>query len=568
MERDLRKDEHLTLEIAPEPDGGWPWAKAYASGMSCNATIPSISVPEILAIAAEKWPDRTAIEFRGRNISYQELLSKARGMAATLIADGTTKGDRIALLLPNTPAHPVVFFGALLAGAVVVHLSPMDAPPVLAHKIKDSGAELLVSTNVGALAGEATKLGEAGLVDRVAIIDDSQWGESPDTGPIPMGTNTIILEMGNGELKARTALPADLALLQYTGGTTGLPKAAKLTHRNLVAAVTSYDLWYKGWEIDADNPDRILLYLPLFHIYGLSAVLLRSLCSGNTILLRTRFDAVSALDEIEAGVTVFPGVPTMWIAICQTPDFEKRDLSTLRFAASGGAPMPVEIARRFTTRTGLELLGGWGMSETAPAGTNLPRGHRNKAGTIGIPLPGVYLRVVALDDPGRVLQAGETGELAVCGANVTSGYWNRPDENKKSFAHGWFLTGDIGFVDEDGFFTIVDRKKDMIISGGFNVYPQMIEQAIYEHDDVEEVLVIGVADGYRGEAAKAFIKLRAGAPDLTLDSLHSFLKDRVGRHEMPAALELRDALPRTPVGKLSKVELKQEEANRSRRAAS
>ncbi|MCA0342908.1 MAG: AMP-binding protein, partial [Proteobacteria bacterium] len=352
-------------------------------------------------------------------------------------------------------------------------------------------------------------------------------------------------------------------LLQYTGGTTGLPKAAMLTHRNLSAAMSSYQLWNAS-RIE-DGAGRVLLYLPLFHIYGLSAVLLRCLGSGHTIHLRARFDAMAALDEIENGVNIFPGVPTMWIAMAQTPGFEKRKLSSLVLAGSGGAPMPAEVARRIEAKTGAQILGGWGMSETAPAGTNLPPGYPlEKYGSIGVPMPGIDLRIVALDDPSRALGVGETGELAIRGANVMTGYFNRPDETAAAFADGWFLTGDVGHMDEDGFFFIVDRKKDMIISGGFNVYPQMIEQAIYEHPDVAETLVIGVADDYRGEAAKAFITLRAGAEPLTLDNLRAFLKPRLGPHELPAELELRDALPRTVVGKLSKLELKEEE--RARRA--
>jgi long-chain acyl-CoA synthetase len=341
-----------------------------------------------------------------------------------------------------------------------------------------------------------------------------------------------------------------------------MPKAAMLSHRNLSASVSSYQAWNEGWQLETGQADKILLYLPLFHIYGLSTVMLRSLSAGHELLLRTRFDPVSALDEIEAGVTVFPGVPTMWIAICTTPGFENRDLSSLRIAASGGAPMPVEVARKFSAKTGIELLGGWGMSETAPAGTNLPRGWPDKNGSIGIPLPGVFLKIVSLDDPHRELTDNEIGEIAVCGRNVTSGYWNRPEDTERSFADGWFLTGDIGYRDKDGFFFIVDRKKDMILCGGFNVYPQMIEQAIYEHPDVEEVLVIGIPDEYRGESPKAFVKLKSGATELTLETLRIFLKERVGPHEMPRELELRTALPRTPVGKLSKIDLKREEAKK------
>ncbi len=553
----------------PEPEGGWPWRAVYPPGAPVTVEPGHASIPAILEAGAARWPDRVAIAFRGRGTTYRELEALAGQAAAAFRRAGVRKGDRIALLLPNTPAHPIAFFGTLKAGAAVVHLSPLDAPRVLVHKLTDSGARIVVTTNVGALADGAAKLLETGAIDRLIVVDDAAFGESAETGPMPAGKGiSPWADFVAGAEPAPTAdIAADhLALLQYTGGTTGLPKAAMLTHRNICAAVASYDAWYTMWGLTREEPEKVLVYLPLFHIYGLSAVLLRSFSGGNQCLLRTRFDPLAALDEIEAGANVLPGVPTMWIAICQTPGFENRDLSSLTLTASGGAPMPVEVARRFTERTGLELLGGWGMSETGPAGTNLPRGWPQKNGSIGIPLPGIYVKIVSLDDPGRELATGETGELAIRGLNVTAGYWNRAQENAASFVDGWFLTGDIGFRDSDGFFTIVDRKKDMIISGGFNVYPQMIEQAIYEHPDVEEALVIGIADGYRGEAAKAFVKLRAGAPDMTLEDLQAFLKDRVGRHEMPRALEIRDALPRTPVGKLSKIELKREEAARARTA--
>jgi long-chain acyl-CoA synthetase len=353
--------------------------------------------------------------------------------------------------------------------------------------------------------------------------------------------------------------PDDIALLQYTGGTTGLPKGAILTHGNLTAAVSSYEVWFGGQNLSTPGADRVICTLPLFHIYALTTILLRQIRNGNEILLRTRFDVETTLHDIEVGrATSFPGVPTMWIALANHPGIETRDLSSLTYCGSGGAPLPVEVAQRFERLTGRRLGGGWGMTETSPAGTNVPSFGPAKPGTIGLPLPGVELGIVSLDDTARELPPGAVGELRVRGANVTSGYWNRPEETRAAFAEGYFLTGDLGYMDEDGYFFIVDRKKDMIISGGFNVYPQVIEQAIYEHPSVAEAVVIGVPDEYRGEAAKAFVTLKAGASPFTLDELKDFLTDKVGRHEMPAALEIRDALPRTAVGKLSKVELRDE----------
>jgi long-chain acyl-CoA synthetase len=358
--------------------------------------------------------------------------------------------------------------------------------------------------------------------------------------------------------------PEDIALLQYTGATTGIAKATVLSHANLTAAVSSYRLWSAAQRPADAPPDRVLMVLPLFHIYGLTSVMLRHVASGNELLLRSRFDIDAALHDIEVNrVTVFPGVPTMWIALVNHPAIEKRDLSSLRACGSGGAPLPVEIAERFRRLSGLRLTSGWGMTETAPAGTGAPLHAPERPGSIGIPLPGIILDIVAVDDPHRLLAPGEVGELRIKGPNVMARYWNRPADTATAFADGGFLTGDIGTMDEDGYFFILDRKKDMILSGGFNIYPQVIEQAIYEHPDVEEALVIGIADPYRGESAKAFVKLRAGAPPLTLDALQDFLADKIGRHEMPAALEIRRALPRTSVGKLSKKELIEEERRKS-----
>jgi long-chain acyl-CoA synthetase len=543
--------------------GAWPWAKSYPAGLSPDVMLDTWPVPSLIDRAAQKNGGNTAFVFREAALDYRDLKDEVDRSAAAFIASGIGKGERVALLLPNTLYHPFAFFGALKAGAAIVHLSPMDSPRVLAHKLADSGARTLVTTNIGELAAGSASLIEAGLVDRIIVGDDARFGPSPLTGPLPVSDRIITWDEFLSTGAANSSFPeigtGDLALLQYTGGTTGMPKAAMLTHGNLAAAVSTYALWANAEHLTRSGQERVLLFLPLFHIYALVSVMLRSLSDGQTLVVHTRFDAETALREIEAGATVFPGVPTMWIAICSLPGFEKRDISSLTYCASGGAPLPVEVTRKLKDMAGIELLGGWGMTETSPAGTNIPRNRPDKAGTVGLPLPGIRMKVVALDDPGREVALGDTGELAVKGPNVTSGYLNRPDDNAASFVDGWFLTGDIGHMDADGFIFLVDRKKDLIISGGFNVYPQMIEQAIYEHPDVEEVLVIGVTDPYRGEAAKAFVKLHAGAAELTLDALRLFLKDRLGKHEMPAALEIRPALPRTSVGKLSKLELKQEE---------
>jgi long-chain acyl-CoA synthetase len=286
-------------------------------------------------------------------------------------------------------------------------------------------------------------------------------------------------------------------------------------------------------------------------------ILLGSLRRGHLISLHQRFDAETVMRDIEIKrATVFPGVPTMWIAIASLPDLESRDLSSLVSCLSGGAPLPVEVAKIFERKANMKLKSGWGMTETCSPGTGHPPEGPDKPGSIGLMLPGIDLDVVSLDDPKQTLAPGEVGEIRIKGPNVTRGYWNKPKETAEAFVGDHFLTGDIGTMDDDGYFYLVDRKKDMIISGGFNVYPQMIEQAIYTHPAVQEVIVIGIPDTYRGEAAKAFVKLRAGAEPFSLEDLRAFLTGKLGKHELPAALDFVDDLPRTSVGKLSRHELR------------
>jgi long-chain acyl-CoA synthetase len=538
------------------------WERSYPEGGRWDAPIATGTLPDLLAAAAASHGDRTAIEFRDARITYARLAELADRAAAGFIRLGVRPGDPVALLLPNTPWHPIAFFGVLKAGGIVVHLSPLDPPRALARKMADSGAKLLVTTDLERVLHNAlAQLGEG--AERIVVGEDAVWG-----GPgmaIPADDRVIPWrEFEADPVPGPTVSPDEVAVFQYTGGTTGLPRAAMLTHANLTAAVSMGDAWSAMTGASLTPDDRVILVLPLFHIYALTVVLLRPLSRGATLLLRERFDPEGVLHDIERGrATVFPGVPTMWIALANHPGIETRDLASLRAAGSGGAPLPAEVQQRFEALTGLQLGGGWGMTETSPAGTALVPGQAYAPGAIGLPLPGVEMDVASLDDASRSLPPGETGELRIRGLNVFKGYWRRADETAQAFRDGWFLTGDVGYMDADGVFYIVDRKKDMIISGGFNVYPRVIEEAVYEHPDVAEAVVIGVPHSYRGQAAKVFVTLKPHAPRLTFDELRAFLDDKLGRHEMPVALELRETLPRTPVGKLSRKELADEERARA-----
>ena len=539
-----------------------PGEQFYPEGVHWNDAIARGTLPDLLSKAAADYGARPAIEFRDRAIGYVELESKVEVAAASLLRAGYGKNRSVALFLGNSPDHPVNFFGALKAGARVVHLSPLDGERALSHKLSDSGARILVTSDLAALSPMALKFLEKGLLDRLIVCEDDHWDAvgNPHT-PIPDHPAIVTFKkFTEGVAKPAQWPPVavdDVALLQYTGGTTGLPKGAMLSHGNLTAAVSIYDVWGKNARTQRPGPARVICVLPLFHIFALTVILLRSLERGDLISLHQRFDVEAVMRDIEVKrATDFPGVPTMWIAIASLPDLDKRDLSSLVSCGSGGAPLPVEVARIFERKTNMKLKSGWGMTETCSPGTAHPPEGPEKPGSIGLMLPGIEIDVVALEDTKKVLPPGEVGEIRIRGPNVTRGYWNRPQETAEAFVGDRFLTGDIGYMDADGYFYLVDRKKDMIISGGFNVYPQMIEQAMYEHPAVHEVIVIGIPDDYRGEAAKAFVKLRAAARPFSLDELKAFLAGKLGKHEIPAALEFVEDLPRTSVGKLSRHELR------------
>ncbi len=559
----------------------YPWMKSYPEGVRWDADLPVTMLPVLLEDAVAKWADRPALEFMGKKTTYRELLELVNKAAKGFQQIGVKPGVHVGLFLPNTPHYVISFFGILKAGGTVVNYSPLDAEKVLAHKVADSQTDLLVTLDMVMLYPQMAKLLGQTRLKKLIIGNVAEMSPYPDAVranlekagqlcAIPQDDqhqsfSRLIDNDGQFTPIAATDPHDTLAVLQYTGGTTGLPKGAMLTHANLTTACSQImETLNLQPRILIEGQERLLAVLPLFHIYALTVDMLFGLRMGAEIVLHTRFDVDAVVKDLAGKkITVFPGVPTMYTAIIHYPAIKEYDLSSLKFCNSGGAPLPAEVLQQFQSLTGCTLLEGWGMTETSPTGTFTPLGGKRKAGSCGLPTPGIRFKFASIDDPQRYVAQGERGEMCVAGANIMKGYWNKPEATAESFtADGFFRTGDVGYMDEDGFVYIVDRTKDMMLCGGYNVYPRNIEEAIYEHPAVAEVCVIGIPDAYRGQSPKAFIKLKAGATAFSIDELKVFLKDRLGKHEMLQSMEIRAELPKTPVGKLSKRELYEEEAHK------
>ena len=565
-----------------EATGDAPWTRAYPPGMRWDAELPVKPVQQMLDEAVARWPERSAVEFMGQVITYRELGAAVDRAARGLQDLGVKPGVHVGLYLPNTPHYPIAFFAVLKAGGTVVNYSPLDAERVLAHKIEDSRTDILVTLDLVSLYPQMARLLGNSRLRKLVVGSLGDYGAARDKvhaqlqaagqiAPVPaddrhVSFTTLLQSEGHHRIYPLGDLAEEIVVLQYTGGTTGLPKGAMLTHANLTSASAQYCESTKGDPpILDEGTERFLVVLPLFHIFALSAAMLLGVRLGAALVLHTRFDVDAVMNELAASrITVFPGVPTMYTAILAHPKANEMDLRSLKFCGSGGAPLPVEVEQRFFALTGCHLNEGWGMTETSPVGTFTPARGVRKAGSCGMPLPRVQIKLVSLDDPAKDVTAfGEPGELCVKGPNVMKGYWNNPKATAESMtSDGYFRSGDVARMDADGYFYIVDRTKDMLLCGGYNVYPRVLEESIYEHPAVAEVCVIGVPDDYRGQSPKAFVKLKEGAAELTLDALKLFLKDRLGKHEMIGALELRAELPKTAVGKLSKKDLVDEEARK------
>jgi len=490
-----------------------------------------VNLADNLVASATESPHARALRLGETTLDYQQFLEAARSTAGWLSARGVRPGDRVGLILPNVPAFPVLFYGALFAGAAVVPMNPLLTEREVGFYFSDAGVRVAFAFEQLPDGGAAARAaGQANGVE-VAVVG-------------PLGLSTEQLGAVDPVAEPEPREDSDLAVLLYTSGTTGRPKGAELTHHNLAsnAATVSAELLHTG------ERDVIMGCLPLFHVFGLTCGLNTSVLTGSCLALLPRFDPVRALELIQNHrVSVFEGVPTMYSALLHVPDIESYDTSSLRVCVSGGAALPVDVLHAFEKRFDAMILEGYGLSETSPAVSFNHPDQERKPGSIGTPVRGVEVRI--LDDDGNDVPAGEVGELAVRGECVMRGYWGRPEATAEAIPDGWFRTGDLGRADEDGYLYIVDRKKQLIIRGGYNVYPREVEEALHEHPAVAEVAVVGIKHPDLGEEVGAAVALAPGKT-ATPDELRAFAKERVAAYKYPRHVWLVDSLPKGPTGKI------------------
>lgn len=568
-----------------EPRGGGdaerakphPWEASYPEGLSWNVDIETRPLFAILDDALAAHPEKPCLEFLGKGYSYAEIGDLVARAAKGFAELGVGKGVNVGLFLPNSPYYVICYYAILKAGGTVVNFNPLYAARETARQIRDSETRIMVTLNLRGLYPKLAGRLDDTCLEKIVVCRMSGALPFPgnalfalfkrkETAAIPADERHVKFE----KLIANDGRPAppeidpdrDVAVLQFTGGTTGHPKAAMLTHGNLYANAVQTSLWTAGMK---PEKEKFLGVLPLFHVFGMTAVMNVGLHRGAEIVLLPRFKVGEVLKAIDKErPTVFMGVPTMYSSINGHKDLGKYDLSSLIFCISGGAPLPLAVKETFESLTGCTLVEGYGLTEAGPICTINPLTGINKPGSIGLPVPGTTIEITSLRRPKRRVRLSEHGEICVSGPQVMAGYWRHQDETEAVLRGARLHTGDVGYMDEDGYVFLIDRIKDLIITGGFNVYPRTVEEAIHLHPAVAEAAVCGVPDQHRGEIVKAYVRLCDGE-SLAAGELRAFLEDKLAPFEMPRRIEFRDDLPRTLVGKPSRRRLLVEELRKMAR---
>ncbi|MCI4330435.1 MAG: long-chain fatty acid--CoA ligase [Thermoplasmata archaeon] len=554
---------------------GRPWHAHYPANVPWDLAVPDQRLHEAVGESLQRWPDRTMMVYYGARWSYAQFWEAAGRFSAALAAEGVGPGDRVALYLPNCPVYPIAFFGALRRGATVVQVSPLYIGQDLGRLLKDAEPKAVVTLeilypNLARVRPEVTV--PVAFVARLREL--YPWWKRPFVNmvlrrqklptEVPRGPS---IRRWSDAIGPRSPVPdatgdpaTEVAVLQYTGGTTGRPKAAMLTHRNLLANALQCQAWFNVGE--AGFP-VVLCSIPFFHVYGMTVALNYPLISGATLVLQTRPDIDEILHLIQRyRPTQFPGVPALYQGINHHPKLGRYDLRSIRVCVSGSAPLPHEVEKRFEELTGGSLVEGYGLTEASPVTHANPVVGRRKTGTIGLPLPATDQRVVDLEEPSRAPPPGEAGELAVRGPQVMLGYYRHPEETALVLHDGWLLTGDVATIDDEGYVTIVDRKKDMIDVAGLKVYPREVEEVLFQHPGILDAAVIGRLDAQRGEVVHAVVVPRPGVT-VTEAELIGFVRERIAHYKAPRSVEFRSSLPKSAVQKVLRRVLREESARGS-----
>jgi len=547
-----------------------PWLKFYDKGVPPTIDYPAVPLNYFLEENARKYPDSACTIFKGARISYQEMDQITDRLAAGLAELGVKKGDRVGIFIPNTPQFVMAYFAILKLGGVVVATNPLYSAREIEHQVNDAGIEvMIVMSNFYNLVKEVQPKTRI----RTVVVTNIKETLPPLLGFLFGLTKEkkggFRVELAQGDLWMKDLIarrqpsdrpkvevgPDDIALLQYSGGTTGISKGAVALHRNLVANTLMIHAWMTNCE---DGKEVVLMAIPLFHVYGMVAGMCFAInAAASMVMIPNPRDIKDVLNSIQKyGATVYPGVPTMYNAINNNPDVKahKYVLNTIKACISGSAPLMRETKDKFEALTGGKLVEGFGMSETPTATHCNPLFGKNPPGSIGIPLPDIDARIISLEDEVTVLPPGEVGELVVKGPNIMKGYHNMPTETHNALRDGWLYTGDIARMDEDGYFYIVDRKKELIKPGGYQVWPREVEEVIIQNPKVMEVGVAGIPDAYRGETVKAWIVLKPGET-ATAEEIKAWCQERIAKFKVPTHIEFRDELPKTTVGKILRREL-------------
>ncbi|MFX1310784.1 MAG: long-chain fatty acid--CoA ligase [Promethearchaeota archaeon] len=547
-----------------------PWVKFYDEGVPSTIDYPEMNVYEFLDNSAKEFGSRTAIWFMENKISYKKLKDAADRLATALINLGLKKGDVVAIMIPNFPQFIISYYGILKAGGIVTACSVLHTEHELSYQLNDSGAEIIIAWDNQ--VEKINKIRDRTRLRHIIITNALDYGPMAKKNPPEIsGTLQFVNLIDNTKPnppKFETNANEDIVCLQYTGGTTGLPKGAMLTHSNIVSNCVAVSTWAgEGFRM---GKETLLTNLPLFHIYGQTVCMNLHIYNGSTIALNPDPRDQKSLFEIikRTHPTMFPGVPTMYMRLLERDDLEDyaKDLRSIRICNTGAAPMPPEVQKEFEERTGGKILEGYGMTETSPVTHSNPFFGNRKIGSVGMPIPDTEVRIVDIDDYTKIEPIGQEGEIIIKGPQVMKGYWNKPEATKDQLKDGWLLTGDIGKMDEEGYFYIVDRKKDMINVSGFKVYPREVEDVLFEHEAIENVAIIGVPDPNLpgSEKVKAYIVLKDdyNETEEIKTEIIEFCRKNVSPYKVPKFIEFRKELPETLVGKVLRKDLKEIEAKR------